>query len=602
MRKIVLLIVFAVFLSAGAAHAKNLTFRAEVDKNRISASDSFMLNLTFDGTTEMPAPELSKIDGFKTRYIGPSTKMSIVNGRMSSSVTHVYVLVPLKTGVFELGPFSFSYMRDAYTSNPLTVEVVEGPVEKEVRPPIGYSGEDERLKDRIFVTMEAKKTKAYLNEIVPLSIKLYVYRLSVQDIQYPEFSQEGLSVSGFEEPIQYKEFLANIPYHVMEFKTNVFGTKAGKFLLNPAIIKCNVLEKQRRRRAGFEDFYDDDLFQKFFGNVDIFPLELESREISMTILPLPEEGKPAAFTGAVGNFTFKIEVTPRKLKVGDPVTLKMIVGGDGSFNTVMPPETDFGSDFKTYEPRASRKGGNKIFEQVLMPTTTNIKEIPAIGFSFFDPDKKKYLTITTKPTPIEVTKPKKIEGLKIIENGKATPLRSTKEEVIGSDILYIKEAPGALRKKGTYLFKNKAFLFLLALGLVAFVALLMVQKRQARLKKDVRYRRRLVAPKKAKTSLKKAEVLLGKKNAEEFYRLIFKTVQEYFGDKFHLPAHGITITIIDEVLRPKAVEEDVLMKLKSIFEDCDLARYAASSFDAAKMKDTFKKTCEVVDYFERARI
>jgi len=602
MRKIVLLIVFAVFLSASASYAKNLTFRAEVDKNRISDGDSFMLNLTFDGTTEMPAPELSKIDGFKTRYIGPSTKMSIVNGRMSSSVTHVYVLVPLKTGVFELGPFSFNYMRDAYTSNPLTVEVVKGPVEKDVRPPIGYNGEDERLKDRIFVTMEAKKTKAYLNEIVPLSIKLYVYRLSVQDIQYPEFSQEGLSVSGFEEPIQYKEFLANIPYHVMEFKTSVFGTKVGKFLLNQAIIKCNVLERKRRSRVPFEDFYDDDLFRKFFGNVDIFPLELESREISMTILPLPEEGKPADFTGAVGNFTFRVEVNPRKLKVGDPVTLKMTVGGDGSFNTVMPPKTDFGSDFKTYEPRVSQKGGNKIFEQVLMPTTKAVKEIPAISFSFFDPDRKKYRTITTEPVPVEVAKPEKIEGLKIIENGKTTPLRPTKEEVIGSDILYIKESPGAVRKKGTYLFKNKAFLFLQFLGLVAFVALLMVQKRQARLKKDVRYRRRLVAPKKAKASLKKAEVLLRKKNAEEFYRIIFKTVQEYFGDKFHLPAHGITITIIDEVLRPKAVTEDVLMKLKSIFEDCDLARYAASSFDAVKMQGTFKKTCEVVDYFERAKI
>jgi len=376
----------------------------------------------------------------------------------------------------------------------------------------------------------------------------------------------------------------------------------GKFLLKQAVIKCNVLERKKRGRVPFEDFYDDDLFQKFFGNVDIFPLELESREISMTILPLPEEGKPADFTGAVGNFTFRVEVNPRKLKVGDPVTLKMTVGGDGSFNTVMPPKTDFGSDFKTYEPRVSQKGGNKIFEQVLMPTTKAVKEIPAISFSFFDPDKKKYRTITTEPVPVEVAKPEKIEGLKIIENGKTTPLRPTKEEVIGSDILYIKESPGALRKKGTYLFKNKAFLFLQFLALVAFIALVMVQKRQARLKKDVRYRRRLVAPKKAKASLKKAEVLLRKKNAEEFYRIIFKTVQEYFGDKFHLPAHGITITIIDEVLRPKAVTEDVLMKLKSIFEDCDLARYAASSFDAVKMQGTFKKTCEVVDYFERAKI
>ena len=78
---------------------------------------------------------------------------------------------------------------------------------------------------------------------------------------------------------------------------------------------------------------------------------------------------------------------------------------------------------------------------------------------------------------------------------------------------------------------------------------------------------RCETPKKAKANLKKAQALLKKKDIEVFYSVIFKAVQEYFGDKFHLPTHGITVTIIDDVLRPKSVDENVLNKLKSIFKN-----------------------------------
>ena len=89
---------------------------------------------------------------------------------------------------------------------------------------------------------------------------------------------------------------------------------------------------------------------------------------------------------------------------------------------------------------------------------------------------------------------------------------------------------------------------------------------------------------------------------EKFYDVIFKTLQGYFGDKFHLPSSGITGTIVDEVLAPKGVKENILKKTRALFEDCDMARYAPSSLDAKKMGESFRSALEIIDYFERKRL
>ncbi|MGB2706338.1 MAG: BatD family protein [Candidatus Omnitrophota bacterium] len=606
-RKYLILAILACFMAAipiAPLHAREIDFRLSVSRTKVTVGKIFSLNLIFEGTRDVPAPEVPPIGGFQVEYMGPSTRVSIINGRKTSSITHMFTLIPLRAGQFTIGPFSFGYGGNTYLSNSVTVTVVGGPsgAGPSPHPQVTYD-ETERLRDRVFLVMSPEKQKAYVNEIIRVYLKLYINRINIRDIQYPEFSQKGFSVSGFERPQQHREIMNRVRYEIVEFKTFIYGTQAGKFFLNPAGIRCNILvEKKRRRLSRFGGLFDDDLFDDIFGGYDILPFEAKSKKVPITIMPIPREGRPGDFTGAVGQFDFTAGASPRKVKVGDPITLTMKIKGDGNFSTVMCPVIETGDKFKVYQPRVSQEPGAKIFEQILLPTEEAVKEIPPVSFSFFDPKLERYRTITSDATAITVVKSKKGKEALLAGFPRFAPRKAPDEELLGRDIVYIKESPGRLRKKGLYVFEKAYFVIPNILGALFFVSLLVAYRRKEKLEKDIRYARRLVAPKKARANLKKARYFLAKADAGEFYGALFKTLQSYFGDKFHLPTHGITITVIDEVLRPKGVKEEALEKLKSVFEECDLVRYATSAFDREKMEESFKKTSEIIDYFERARL
>jgi hypothetical protein len=579
--------------------AEEINFEASLQRNVISLGQSTQLNLSFKGRRDIPRPELPEKAGLQTRYIGPSTRMSIVNGEMSSSITHIYSIIPLKTGKFTLGPYSFNHNGDTYTSNALNVEVVDTPVSARERTR-GSQGEGAELSDRVFLEMSAGRSKAYMNEVIPLTIKLYVGGLSVRDIQYPEFKHEGVSAEEFEKPKQYQEKRRGRIFDVIEFNTNLFGTRPGDFVLGPAQLEAHLLIKtQRGRRSSpFDDLFGRSMFDDFFGGYETSPIELRSETMSLKVLPFPENGKPEGFSGAVGDFDLEVEVSPDEVKQGDPVTVRMVVGGSGNFNTVTSPRLKSQEDFKVYEPQITGQGKNKIFEQILIPLSESVKEIPAVSFSFFDPDREIYRTLSKSHIPITVVKREKEEEITLFEAPKAVE-RMLPKEKLGRDIIYIKESPGRLTEKGRYLYNNPLFLMAQFVPVVLFISAMILQRRRERLRTDIVYARRLSAPRKAKKGLRRAESYLKDNKSAEFYGSVYKTLQEYIGDRYHIPAGGITSDIVDTELKNRTMDEGVLNKLKNIFKECDIARYASSGLVKADMEKTLKELREVIDYMER---
>lgn len=582
-----------------AVFAKELTFEASVNRNVVPLGQSIQLNLQFQDSRSVPAPELPDIDGFQSRYTGPSTMMSIVNGRMSSSITHMYRLVPLKTGKFRLGPFTIKHEGDTYTSNQLLVEVIDASSGRSSAPQRSRSGETS-LKDRLFLTLEAGKSKVYLNEMLPVTIKLYIGGMSVRDVQYPEFGHEGFSVEPQGEPKQYKTQKGGNVYDVIEFSTSIFGTKPGEFVLGPATLRANlILRKQTGRHSSpFDDFFGGDPFDGFFGRYEKEPIELKSERIPLTVLPVPEDNRPSGFTGAVGNYDFNADVSPLKVKAGDPLTLKMTVSGSGNFSTISLPGLKELKNFKIYEPQVRQEGNEKIFEQILIPLDESAKEVPAVSVSFFNTDTGRYRTITKGPFPVEVLKPEKKEEIAIYEAPRTEDVLLKKEK-LGRDIIYIKESPGNLKDRGEYLYKHIGFLLSHLVPLAAFAALWTVRKRKERLSTDISYARRLKAPKKAKKGIQDAEQCLKKGMPGEFYDTVFNTLRQYIGNRFHLPSGGITADTVEHAFRDKEIEGRILDNIKNIFGECDIARYAPAELGTESMAHTLKSLKEIIDYLER---
>lgn len=586
------------------SHAQDISFEATVNTNKVSLGSILQLTLSFNGAQNVPAPELPTVDGFEARYLGPSTRISIVNGQYSSSVAHIYNLFPLKGGKFQIPPIRVEVSGKTYASEPIDVEVVDTPVSPsfadEESPPESVS-----LKDKIFLTIEVPKRRAYWNEKIPVTIKLFVSGLSVRDIQYPEFKPTGFTVEEFSKPNQYSQTVGGVLYDVIEFNTFIYPTRTGQLTLEPAKLSCSVLYRSSQRRSpfdSFDSFFDDFLdqdFGGFFGGLEKRPLLLQSVDVTVDILPLPQEGKPKDFSGAVGQFDFTVQASPLQVKLGDPVTLKMTVEGDENLKAITMPAVAASDDFKVYDPQIKEEDGKKILEQVLIPRSEKATEIPAVVFHYFDPQSQSYQTIIQGPLALEVTKPSQEESFKVVESLSAKGVSAPVEEVLGHDIIFIKERPARFQPRGYRLYRSGQLLIFVVISTLVFALLLVFHYQTHRLKTDIVYARRLRAPKKAKQGLAQARRFLQEGKQKEFYDALFKTLQDYLGDKFHLSAGAVTVETITHILN-SGRQEALRDKIKSVFAECEMVRYASLVQEKGTMKESFSQTQEIIDSLERS--
>ena len=601
------LVVFCLLLVASPVFAAEKKFQLTVERARVQLGESVELRMKFDDVQNMPAPQIPPRDGFDTQYYGPSTMMQFINGKMSRSVTHVYSLRPLKEGQYHLGPFAFSYNGDRYVSNEITLTVESSGVSRGNQNVVSGSAQvgDVSLDDYVYLTMEVEKKKVYVNQIVPVIIKLYINQFSVREIQFPEIAHEGFSVADFDKPKQYREIVNGEYFDVVEFNTNIFATRTGEFSLGPAELECSLLLKRgsgRRRTSTFGDFFGDDFFDNFFASYDKKPITVKSSDIKFNVLSMPSEGKPRDFKGTLGSYNFTASISPKEVRVGDPITVTMKVEGKGNLNTVMLPQIESLDGFKTYDPHVTTSESGKTFEQILMPLDENVSAVPVITFSYFDVELGEYKTIKKGPFPIKVASvPEGEQNLRIVEmpHESAQPVI---REVLGRDIVYIKEDLGAVFKAGQPLVKDFRYVAVHMLPPVLFFSSLILVKRQERLKTDVKYARRLNAPKNARKGINKAHEYLRKNDIEGFYDAVFKTLQEYIGNKFHVPVGGITVDAVNDIFKDKGIAVEQFEIMKKIFSDCDVARYAIANFKVENMQITYGELKTVIDYLEKVKL
>jgi hypothetical protein len=443
-----------------------------------------------------------------------------------------------------------------------------------------------RFKDRIFLVMKADKSLAYLHEPVTITIQLFSREVTLRDIQYPQLSHEYFSIREFDPPAEKREFKDGVSFEVIEFKTTLFGKKVGDFKLGPSRLRCKLLVAKQIEESTAPG--ERSAVDAYFGASEQYPLYLESLEIPFKIIPLPEKGKPSDFQGAVGSFDFFMEIHPRETRVGEPITLKMVIQGRGNFNTVTPPGIEAGTFFKGYEPQANIERDRIIYDQVFVPQSEAAGEIPMVQFTFFDPEKGKYQTLRRGPLPIKILKPDSEESRKM----------SGQPEPIGRDLLAIKGSPGRLRKKGDFLYHNPTFLLLQLWPLLVFSAWILIHKRRNRLKTDLRYARRQKAKGIAKEGIRKAEKALKKNVAIQFYDTLFKTLQDYVGNRFHLPSKSMTGEGLDEILELKDINGDTIKRLQDLFVECNRVRYAPSRIKKEDMELALIRLKEVISDLE----
>jgi len=588
---------FFVFFFISSKSFSSIGFGISVDKNIISLGEYTQLNLSFSGAQNIPAPKI-EIKDFKVNYLGPSTQISIINGRMSSSITHIYTIFPLKTGKFKIGPFTVNYKGQKLTSNSLEIEVVsKGSSRVPSAEERGSPDYSQDLEDRIFLIVEPAKRKIFVNELIPLKVALFIDNLAVRDIEYPTILAEGFSVKKFSKPSQYKKSLGGRVYDVVEFETFIYPLKEGELKVL-AKLNCNLVVRKKRRLRSFpfEDFFDEDFFNDFFSFYQTYPLKLKSAEVPVEVLSFPQDA-PQGFKGAVGDFCLEVEVSPKEVNVGDPITLAMKVEGEGNFDSVNCPLLKESRGFKVYEPEVTQEEGRKVFKQVLIPESSQVKEVPLVIFSFLDPETGKYKTLTKGPFPLKVVaqpQPKTKVFVPVL-------LGETPQE-LGKDIVYIKSSLGKLRKKGEFIYKKIFFWLFNLLALAVFLSLSFFYKHKERLRTDQSYARKFSASLQGKRIVRELEGLYSQAGSKEFFDRVFRELARYFSDKFDIPQGEVSLGRIKAIFEGKNLDKEVLEKIKDIFQISEIVRFSSQEVDLEKKKEVLKNLRDIVAYLERKRL
>lgn len=418
------------------------------------------------------------------------------------------------------------------------------------------SGIHEGLRDRAFLVLKTEKPEAYLNEQIRVTLTLYSDGVTVREVHSPRFSSTGVAVEEFGAPARGTETRNGTVYETLTFTAHLYGKNAGALRIGPVRLRCTLLD---RSEAGPE---------AFFGGHTAHTVELESDAVPLKVLPLPRKGHPAAFSGAVGEFTFTARITTTAVRVGDPVTVVMMLRGDGVLAPAACPEFEASDTLKVYGAQTVLREGVRECEQVVVPLTESMTEIPPLRFSFFDPLRKAYRTIQQGPFPLSV-------------------LPAPAAELIGPQVQAKPQAQTIPKA-----------LLALACALCLAAAALVYRKQREKIRRSLAaYRRRRHTSKRIRERLRKTEEALERGNLEEFYTLVFRTLQECLGTALNIAPAGITADIVGTIPELTNVDDAVRAKIIRLFEECDRVRYAHSVSDPQHGRELLFILKEIYTYF-----
>lgn len=525
------LFVFAFALSTAAT---DVTF--DIQPRLLNLGETANATLEFYGVQGLGGVDLPPVDGLSIANQG--VIQQTINGK--HSVRMNYRIVPRRAGTFTIGPYSLDL-------NDETLQIPE--IRLEVRPASDIGKIDER--EIIFARLHVPDTPPYVHQVFDLILHLY-YLPTVElgrDISLlGGFPETGFVLGPFEELQLAREEVDGQVYNLRRFRTRVRALTSGTFTLEPSLRAGIIEPNQTRRRDPFSGFFDS----PFFG-VPTTPVSVSAPPQTFTVRAIPEEGRPADFSGAVGQFSFTADVRPRELKVGEPITVTLHLQGTGNIAAARPSayaETDL---FRAYEarllgdtPAPSADHGAKAFEQVLMPRTADLQELPALHFSFFDPDAEQYRTVTAGPFSLTVHPSENGANALVLQIPGANG-GSGKTLVLGTDIFYIKSAPAHWMPPPTHRLHRRIALGSYAAAPLALAGLWLATRRRNRLQRDVAFARRQKAPRSARANLRQAEAALrATPTPAAVFAPLLAAVLDYFGHRLNLPPGAVDAALLHQ--------------------------------------------------------
>jgi len=596
-----ILLVLFVLLLAKISYSQ--TFTASTDNRTVGLTDNFQVTFSFSGK-DINGVKNFNAPSFNNFLVlsGPnqSSSMQIINGAVSGSLSFSYILQPKSLGNFTIGTASVDYKGSSIKSSPLEIKVIKGSTKPKSQGNKTISTKE--IADNLFIKAIVDRRKVYVGEQVTVTYKLYTRlniaaQMSISKLpQYQGFWSEEIktpnNIAFTTEVNNGKQYRVGILK-----KAALFPSQTGELKVTP--FELNVPVQIRKQRSG-NNFFDD-FFNDPFGNSQRYDYDAKSNSVKVDVKPLPGNDVPKSYNGAVGDFKFSASVDKENVKTNESLTLKLSVSGTGNINLLNLPEINLPNGFEKYEPKTNSQinrtgniSGTKTAEYLIVPRTPGKKVIPPIEFTYFDINKKRYVTETSKAFTINVT-----PGENYASGSGESGFSKENVKLLGQDIHYIKTSFDDISKSSDLLLFSKGFWFAAGLPLILLIVLVYWKKREDKLAGNIQLLRFQKAEKVAKNRLKTAKKLMEANNYNEFYSEISQALFGYLEDKFHIPKSDFTLDGAAELLRKNVISEEVIGGLKECAEKCEFARFAPKAGERAAKNELYSDTSKVIIEIEK---
>lgn len=578
--------------SVGAAVHADITVSASVDKTTVAMGDSLVLEVRVSGDRlSMPSPELPPLSDFRVANAGTSSSISFGGSGVSATVTHRYMLSPIREGTFRIGPVSVRSGSQVVQAEPIDITVVAATQRTVPMQPNTYRGSGRGL----FVEAFVDRTTVYVAQQITWTFRFYTRVPLLQQPRYSPPEVQGFHAEDLPPQRTYETIIDGQRYSVVEIKRALFPVTAGKAVIGSATLICTVQDFNRR------DPFADDFFGSFFGPLGR-EIELRSDPMELRVLPLPEP-HPPAFRGAVGTYRFDVTVEgAHNAEVNRTQMMTITIRGTGNVGSVTYPKSliteALGDAFAVFEPATSfemtkenyRVAGTKVFSVPIAPRRAGELTVPPIRFSYFDPTGGRYVTLTSHPIRLSVkTSPetpaetRDIQGTSPSRGGRTGP-------AVLEDIRHIKREP-LLGRDSTA--PPAALMLANAIPPMvwAVCALVMAVRRESR--RDLRRYRATSAARRARRALADVRRTAGGEDICRTAERLQEVLSGFLADRMGVSPEGLTRDQVTAAYRGR-LSGDLLQRLEKLWEDLHYCRFAPGGGDPGSVARLLDRTSGVI--------
>ena len=587
--KLKLYIFSLILLSIATVSAQDVSFTSKVNKKKLGINER--LRIDFEVNQDGDNFKRPDFKGF-TIYSGPNQAVSRSwsNGKGTYSKTFSYILVPQKRGKIAIEQAEITIKGEVYKSAPLEVTVTAA-----VDKPKDGNDAAYIASEKIHLVAEVSKSSPYLNQAFTVVYKLYVSpETSVsnwREIDSPKFADfwsQNIDEKQFK--IYEGEYQGEPYRYVILRRTVLYPQKTGKLNIEPLSLSVSVAVPTNRR----------DIFGRFLTQNANITVAAKNRTVD--VRPLPLDGKPDDFTGAVGEFDFTVKTDKRSLDASEAFQLSVEANGNGNLKLFDLPKPNLPSKLEVYEPENADKvrtnlsgmSGLKRSTYTVVPAYKGKYPIPPISFSYFNPKTERYERKTSDEIVIEVMNgPVDASS----ENTTVTPNNTNKQQVIAADkqFAYIKSTPNLQSVSKKLFFKSGLFWALLGGPFLLIPLAMIVRKRRQAYTSDVQGSRIRKADKLARKFLSEAKKNLG--SQKEFYIAMERALHNYLKAKLNIQTSDMSKDRITRLLKERDVDESTNIEFIGLLESCEFARYTPSNTVA--MQQDYDKAVRVISTMDK---